>query len=330
MWTTRRLLAWMGPYFESRGLDAPRLVAEMLLAHVLDCDRMRLYMEADRPAAAEELATLRALVARAAKHEPVQYLIGQARFYGRDFAVTPHVFIPQPCTEEIVSVVSEWFGRGGRTSVDGEEPANDGGADAGPLFADVGTGSGCLAVSLALQVPRARVVATDADEAALEVARGNAERFGVTDRLAFVIGSLLEPVRAWMDEGGDAPDGAASGAGAGPFPRAGGRFDVICSNPPYIPDHEWEGGQVQEAVRKYVPQRALRGGRDGLDFIRPLIAGAGSVLKSGGRLVIEIADCQRDAVLDLVEKAPGLGNAEVRRDHEGLWRIFVAERVRSA
>jgi release factor glutamine methyltransferase len=329
VWTTRRLLEWTGGHFESRGIDSPRLVAEMLLAHVLGCDRMRLYMDADRPAGPDELDALRALVARAARHEPVQYLTGKARFYGRDFAVTPAVFIPQPCTEEIVSLVSEWFGRPARSSTAEEGAANDEDAALRPLIADVGTGSGCIAISLALQIPGARLLATDVDEAALEVARTNAERFGLADRIDFAAGSLLEPLRAWMDEGGDGAGGAIFGGGAisgGGATSGGGGFDVICSNPPYIPDHEWDGGQVQEAVRKYVPQRALRGGRDGLDCIRPLIAGAGPLLKVGGRLVLEIAHCQRDAVLERVRTAPDLSHAELRKDHEGLWRILVAER----
>jgi release factor glutamine methyltransferase len=325
VWTTRRLLEWMGGHFQSRGLDSPRLVAEMLLAHVLGCDRMRLYMEADRPAGPNELAALHTVVARAASHEPVQYLIGKARFYGRDFTVTPAVFIPQPCTEEIVSLVSEQFGRPARSSTAEDGAANDEDAAPRPLIADVGTGSGCIAISLALQIPGARLLATDIDEAALEVARANAERFGVADRIDFAVGSLLEPLEAWMAKGGN----GAGGAIPGDEPTSGGGgFDVICSNPPYIPDHEWDGGQVQEAVRKFVPQRALRGGRDGLDCIRPLVSGAGSLLKVGGRLVLEIAHCQRDAVLGLVDEAPDLGRAEVRRDHEGLWRILIAERDR--
>jgi release factor glutamine methyltransferase len=318
-WTTRRLLRWMIGHFEGRRLDSPRLVAEMLLAHVLGCERMRLYMDADRPAAPGELAALRALVRRAARHEPVQYLIGKAMFFGREFAVTPAVFIPQPCTEEIVSLIGQWHGRRGsgpgrgEGEAGGEDDAMCGGDVATPpLIADIGTGSGCIAVSLALQLPGARILATDIDAAALEVALGNAARFGVAGRIDFAAGSLLEPVGAWVAREGRP-----------------GCFDVICSNPPYIPDHEWDGGQVQEAVRRYVPQRALRGGRDGLDCIRPLIAGAGSLLKVGGRLVLEIAHCQREAVLELVEGAPSLGRAEVRKDHEGLWRILVAERVES-
>lgn len=333
VWTTRRLLAWMGGHFESRGLDSPRLVAEMLLAHVLGCDRMRLYMEADRPAGPGELATLRALVARAASHEPVQYLIGKARFYGREFAITPAVFIPQPCTEEIISLIGQWHGPRGAGPGEDEDAAGEESVGEMPLIADIGTGSGCIAISLALQLPGARILATDIDPAALEVATANAERFGVAGRIDFVAGSLLEPVEAWLAgqsggmSGGEASDAgwASSGGGA-----ASGGLDVICSNPPYIPDHEWDGGQVQEAVRRYIPQRALRGGRDGLDCIHPLIAGAGSLLKVGGRLVLEIAHCQRDAVLQRTDRARSLGHAEVRKDDEGLWRILVAERVESS
>ena len=237
------------------------------------------------------------------------------------------MFIPQPCTEEIISLVGEWYGRRGSGPGEGEQAegeeaaaAGEEGAPAGPLIADIGTGSGCIAISLALQIPGARILATDIDAAALEVARANAERFGVAGRIDFAAGSLLEPAEAWL--AGQVDEGGAGSRGSG--------CDVICSNPPYIPDHEWDGGQVQEAVRLYVPQRALRGGPDGLDYIRPLIAGAGSLLKTGGHLVLEIAHCQHDAVLDLVDRAPNLGRAEVLKDDEGLWRILVAERVESS
>jgi release factor glutamine methyltransferase len=275
---------------------------------------MRLYMDVDRPAGPGELAALRELVARAARHEPVQYLVGKARFYGREFAITPAVFIPQPCTEEIVSLIGQWHGRRKDDAEAGEEAGDGDGHSPVPLIADIGTGSGCIAISLALQLPGARLLATDIDPAALEIARANAERFGVADRIDFAEGSLLEPVGAWL--------AAQAGSDRG--------FDVICSNPPYIPDHEWDGGQVQEAVRKYVPQRALRGGRDGLDFIHPLIDSAGSLLKVGGHLILEIAHCQRDAVLKCADCARNLGHAEVQKDHEGLWRILVAERVESS
>ncbi|MHC4416184.1 MAG: peptide chain release factor N(5)-glutamine methyltransferase [Planctomycetota bacterium] len=290
-WTTRRLLTWMTGHFEARSIDSPRVVAEMLLAHVIGCERMRLYMEVDRPASPLQLASLRELVARAAKHEPVQYLVGSAWFFGRQFAVDRSVFIPRPCTEVLLEHVLQW------------QRAAPGRAN--PLIADIGTGSGCIAVSLAAQLRDAHVVASDICPEALAVAGANARRHGVEGRVELRLGTGLEPLRA------------------GP---GHGRFDAVCSNPPYVCDDQWE--EVGPNVRRYEPPTALRGGADGLDVIRPLVAGAGAFLRPGGKLVLEIAHGQREAVLGLVEATSELADSVISKDHEGYWRMLVAERKR--
>jgi release factor glutamine methyltransferase len=288
-WTTRRLLEWMTSHFQARGIDSPRVVAEMLLSHVLGCERMRLYMESDRPATAVELATLRLLAARAAAHEPVQYLVGQTWFFSRAFEVDRSTLIPRPSTETLVEHVLHWL------------RATPGHAD--PLMADIGTGTGCIAISLAAQLPGAHVIATDVEPGALELASRNAARHRVEDRIEFLPGALLEPLR---------------------HVPAIARFDVICSNPPYISDREWEA--VAPNVREFEPAGALRGGADGLDVIRPLIAGSGQWLKPGGLLAVEIAHSQRDAALELA-RAAGLVDPGVLKDHEGLWRVLLATRA---
>ena len=286
-WTTRKLLKWMTDHFSSKTVDSPRVVAEMLLSHVIDCDRMRLYMEADRPASAVELATLRGLVKRAAEHEPVQYLVGHAWFFGKQFAVDRSTLIPRPSTETLVEYVIRWL------------KLNPGHAN--PLIADIGTGTGCMAISLALAIPYSIVHATDIAPEALKLACANAERHGVADRVEFREGSLVAPLR-------DKTPGA--------------RYHVIASNPPYIPDHEWDA--VERNVKEHEPARALRGGRDGLDVIRPLIAEAPGMLVQGGLLVIEIADCQRDAATELARKTGQFTDIDVLKDHEGLWRVLTA------
>lgn len=288
-WTTRRLLKWMTDHFTAKAVDSPRVVAEMLLSHVLDCERMRLYMEADRPASTVELATLRGLVQRAASHEPVQHLVGHAWFFGKQFAVDRSTLIPRPSTETLVEHVIRWL------------RANPGHAE--PVIADVGTGTGCIAISLALSLPEARIIATDDVPEAIQLAKKNAESHGVAARIDFREGSLFEPVRR---------DGVA-------------RFDVIASNPPYVPDHEWDA--VERNVKDFEPASALRGGHDGLDFIRPLIAEAPSMLVPGGLLAIEIAECQRESATELARATNQLGNIDVLKDHEGLWRVLTAERV---
>jgi branched-chain amino acid transport system permease protein len=161
-----------------------------------------------------------------------------------------------------------------------------------------------IAISLAIQLKEARIIATDVAPAALELAKRNAEKHGVADRIEFRQGSLLEPL---------------SEAGHG-----GVRFDAICTNPPYISDAEW--ADVPSNVKDYEPASALRGGKDGLDYIGPLIAQSPELLASGGKLVIEIADSQRDAAIELASGNPLLANTDVLKDHEGLSRVLVAER----
>jgi release factor glutamine methyltransferase len=296
-WTTRKLLGWMGEHFKARGLDSPRVVGEMLLARVLECERMRLYMDADRPAAPAELAQLRGLVARAARHEPVQYLVGSAWFFSRQYKVDRSTLIPRPCTETLVEHVLQWL----RLTPGHAEP----------LIGDLGTGTGCIAISLAAQVTDAHVIASDIIPEALELAAHNARVHGVNNRIEFIKGA---------------------GIGAIVEARPGVRFDVIVSNPPYIPDNEWEGsdGGVARNVKDFEPATALRGGADGLAVIRPLIADAPAVLKPGGLLAIEIAHAHKDAVAALAEATGALENISILNDHEGLWRVLTATRSAGA
>lgn len=321
-WTTRRLLAWMNEHFSERGIDSPRLIAELLLSHVIGCDRMRLYMEADRPATPDERQRLRGLVARASGHEPVQYLVGEGWFFSRPFEVNRSTLIPRPSTETLVERVLAWCrdvpersgpSTGDQHATERDEPeaipAFEHGSGAAavsmePLrIADVGTGTGCIATSLAAQLPKAKVLATDVFADVLELAKRNAQRHGVAGQIEFVRGDLLEPVREWVSES---------------------KLDVLCSNPPYVPDEQWEA--VERNVKEHEPESALRGGANGLDYIRPLIAGAGQVLRSRGLLAVEIANVHRQPVLELVEQSRAFGHAQVVRDHEGHDRVLLAER----
>ncbi|HRP62034.1 MAG TPA: peptide chain release factor N(5)-glutamine methyltransferase [Phycisphaerales bacterium] len=290
VWTTRKLLNWMIGHFEARQIDSPRVVAEMLLSHVLNCERMRLYMEVDRPAGDAELAQLRDLVARAAKHEPAQYLTGHAWFFSRPFEVSRATLIPRPSTETLVEHVLQW-----RRSA--PERAN-------LVIADIGTGTGCIAVSLAAQLKDARVIATDIVPEALELARRNAARHRVDDRIEFRLGDGTAPL--------------AAGA-------VGERYDVICSNPPYVSDSEWD--ELEPNVKLYEPTSALRGGTDGMDVIRRLLRDAPPLLLPGGQLLIEIGHHQRDAVLAIAHGHAMLTDPVVLKDHEGFWRVLAATRL---
>jgi release factor glutamine methyltransferase len=286
-WTTKRLLAWTTQAFEQHGIDSPRISAEMLLAHVLGVARLKLYMDPDRPASDLERAAYRDLVERALADEPVDYLVGQAPFFSMMFKVSPAVLVPRPSTETVVEHVLQHARR---------TPGF-----AAPSVADVCTGSGAIAVALARQFKRdkspATVVATDLYDDALAVARENAERHGVADRIDYRQGDLLAPL-------------------------AGERFSYLVSNPPYIPDREWDA--VAPNVKDHEPTHALRGGADGLDLVRPLIAGALGHLRDPGQVVIEIASVQKDAAIALARDA-GLRNAAVLVDHEHLPRVLVAD-----
>jgi release factor glutamine methyltransferase len=317
VWTTRKLLHWTTQHFEKHRLDAPRVRAEMLLGHVFGVPRLRLYMDPDRPAAPDELAAMRDLVKRAAASEPLDYLIGHTTFFSLEFRVTPAVLVPRPSTETLVEFAMQTLrvrdqGPGIRDQEehvsrefteadvlgDAEEPQPDPRTpNPGPLhLADVGTGSGVIAITLLKHLPHATAVATDVSEDALHVAQQNADKHGVADRIEFRHGDGLGPLR--NDE----------------------RFDALLSNPPYIPDHQWP--DVPADVKDHEPTLALRGGPDGLDVLRPLIADARHHVKPAGLLAFEIAAVQAEQVRRLAADA-GWADVEVLPDHERLPRVLV-------
>ncbi len=275
IWTPLKLVAWTQEFFARKGVDAPRLTAEVLLAHALSCDRVRLYLDFDKPIGDAELARYRELVRHRAEGEPTAYLVGHREFYGRSFAVDARVLVPRPETELVVEAALAALPEGGRAL-------------------DLCTGSGIIAVSLALARPGATVVATDVSEDALAVARENAARLGA--RVEFATGDL------WAAVHGDA------------------RFDVIASNPPYVPAGELPG--LSREVRRE-PCIALDGGGDGLAVLRRVIAGAPSRLVPGGTLVVEMHESHREVVPRLCLEA-GFARAEAREDLARLPRYAVA------
>jgi len=268
-WTVRRVLAWTAQHFEKLGLDSPRLTAEVLLAHVLRTSRVRLYTDLDRPLEASELAAYRGLIARRATGEPTHYLTGTRELYGRPFTVDARVLVPRPETELLVEAVLQAIPR-----------------DWDVRLLDLGTGSGCVGITLALERPRARVLATDLSPAAVEVARANAAALGAADRFEVRAGDLFAPVQ-------DEPP-----------------FDAVIANPPYVPRGELP--TLSAEVRRE-PVEALDGGVDGLDVVRRIAAGAPRWLVPGGLLALEIGDGQGPAVHSLLE-ASGYGSVRIERD----------------
>lgn len=301
-WTTRRLLSWMGEAFTSKGLDSPRLLAEILMSHVIGCERLKLYTDPDRPANADERTRLRDLVARALKHEPVQYLVGEAWFFGMPFHVDPRVLIPRPATEVIPETILQRAQSTHGVGFDG----------AGLLILDVCTGSGCIAIATLKKLKAARAVASDINADAISLATGNAARHLVADRIEFIQGDMLAAFHNHPIAGREST------------------FDYVASNPPYIPDDEWDA--VAPNVKDHEPHSALRGGPDGLEFVRHLLSPeppsipVPRLLKPGGMLLIEVADSRAEIAREMLGADPHLESPRVLKDHEGLPRVIVATR----
>jgi len=271
-WTILKVLTWTKGYLAEKGVDNARLEAEWLLAAALGLERIGLYVNFDKPLGEAELAACRGLVARRARREPLQYILGSQEFCGLEFAVAPGVLIPRHDTE---TLVAEALRR----------------APAARTVLEIGVGSGCIAVTLARSLPEAVVWGVDISPEALALAWRNAERHGV--RLTLAEGSLFEP-----------------------FP--GERFDLIVSNPPYIPTADLES--LQPEVRDGEPRGALDGGPDGLDCYRRLVPAAPAHLIPGGWLLVEVGIGQAEAVQEMFARA-GFGELFVAQDPGRVDRV---------
>lgn len=279
-WTVRRVLDWTIGYLREHGSESARLDAEVLLAHARNCKRIQLYTDYDSVLPDDVRGRMRELVKRRAAAEPVAYLVGHREFFSLDFQVTRDVLIPRPDTETLVVEALELLKPIAETRV-----------------LEIGTGSGCIAVSLAVNRPQARVIATDASPAALKIASRNAEHHRVADRVEFRSGDLFAPLRE--DE----------------------QFNLIVSNPPYVPTAEID--RLAADVREHEPRSALDGGTDGLDIIRRIVAGAAPYLSTGGWVVLECGPEQVPAVQDLFGRA-GYSEVRVRQDLAGRGRAVCA------
>jgi len=292
-WTVARLLAWTQDHLRRAGLESARLCAEILLAHAMGCERLRLYTRYDEAPIPEVLARFRKLVRQAGTGRPIAYLTGQKEFFALSFEVTPDVLIPRPETEILVERTISLVRKQASGERNGETPAQ-------PALLDLGTGSGCIAVSLARHLPAARIYASDISEPALAVARRNAARHTVDTRIEFRPGDLLEP---W-----GRPGAAAS-------------FDVIVCNPPYVAT----AGPVEPAVRDYEPRAALFAGVDGLDVIRRVLQDAPARLVAGGHLLLEMGYDHGGPVRELAAGGPWR-DVTTYRDGGGHERVLHARR----
>ena len=271
------VLAQATTVLENAGIEESRLDAELLLVHALGMTRAQLYTYPQSHLSPAELVRYRQLVARRARREPVAYIVGHQEFYGLDLFVDSRVLIPRPETELLVEKAIEISQRQS-------------------VVADVGTGSGAIAISLAVHPPQAQVYATDASPAALEVAARNCRRHGVEDRVHLLQGLMLEPL---------------------PEP-----VDLVVANLPYVSQAELV--QLPPEISIYEPREALDGGPDGLNCIRCLLAQAEEGrLKSGGVVLLEIGATQGQAVLALAKRRFPAARVEIARDYAGLDRVVI-------
>ena len=284
-WTIQKLLNWVSEYLTSKGIDSPRLSAELLLSQVLGLKRIELYTQFDKPVAKQQLDILHDLVKRAGQNEPIAYLVGKTEFYSLELNVTPDCMIPRPETELLVERAIEFL----RT-----RPGTQ-------FVCDLCTGCGCIAVAIAKNFSNARIVATDICDAALAVAAANVEKHRLKDRITLLCGDLFDPIISGLDVD---------------------KFDLIACNPPYVSTAEYE--KLDKNVKNYEPKVALFAGVDGLDIYRRVIEKADQFLKPNAALILEIGYAQGPAVRELLERSGAFPEIRIEKDLHDNDRIAIA------
>lgn len=285
-WTILNLLKWATGYFTSHGIDSPRATAEILLAFLLNLKRIDLYLRFDQPLLKSELSEFKSLIKRRASREPVAYITGKKEFWSLDLEVNPDVLIPRPDTETLVE-----------TALSCLRPA-DAPTDPAGLVLELGTGSGAIVLALASERPAYRYIATDISLKAIDVARSNAKRHQLGSAIQFVAGN-------WLD----------------PFSTDQPVFDMILSNPPYIPSEDIAG--LQPEVCRFEPLLALDGRSDGLHAIREIVFSAHPLLKPRGVLLFEMGFDQKEAVTQLIRHCGRYHPYQFIKDDAGHDRVVV-------
>ena len=315
IWTIGRILKWTEQYFKDKGIESPRLDAEVLLAHVLEKQRIYLYVHFDEPLQPAELAAYREMIKQRVLRVPVAQILGEKEFMGLTFKVTADTLVPRPDTEILVQAAVERLkamkgeakapedealadGEEASSAADRDEAAAD--VSQEPLrIADIGTGSGAICLSVLRYLAGTVADTVDISPAARAVAEENAASLGLQDRVTFHTGDLLQPL-------------------------VGMTFAAILSNPPYIP--EADIATLAPEVRLKEPHTALSGGRDGLDFYRRLAKEAPAMLVPGGFMAFEVGIHQAEPVAALAKANPLIARTEILPDYAGIDRVVVGWR----
>ncbi len=282
-WTIRKLITWTAQWLKGYGVASPRLDAELLLSHAINCSRLDLYLDPDKPITDTERAIFRSYIKRRANREPVAYIIGYKEFWGRNFEVDSRVLIPRPETETLIEVAM--------SKIPDKESS---------VIADLGTGSGCIAITISLEAKNVKMIASDISTGALEVAKINALNLGVDNCIIWRHGSWCEVFNSLIEPGS---------------------LDLLLTNPPYIDSSELY--ELQPEIIKYEPQIALNGGKEGLEIYKDLIKDAAFWLKFGGCIIMEIGYKQADCIKDYLEESSFI-SVEIIKDISGKNRVISA------
>jgi len=294
-WTIQKLLNWVVEYFTNKGVDSPRLSAELLLSHVVGLKRIELYTQFDKPVTKQQLDKLHELVKRAGQHEPIAYLTGKAEFYSLQFNVTPDCMIPRPETELLAERAIEFLRTRSGTQ----------------FVCDLCTGCCCIAVAIAKNASGAQIIATDISDAALRVAAANVEKYQLKDRIELLQGDLFDPIMPALDVEKLVPDSDRG-------------FDLIVCNPPYVSAPEFEA--LDKNVKDYEPKLALHAGDNGLDIYRRICEKVDQFLKPDAALMLEIGFAQGQVIKELLKKAGAFAEIKIEKDLHNNDRIATARK----
>jgi len=310
-WTIQKLLNWITEHLTEKGIDSPRLSAELLLSHVLNMKRIELYTQFDKLVTRQQLDRLHDLVKQAGQYEPIAYLTGKTEFYSLQFDVSPDCMIPRLETELLVERAIEFLRtRPVRNStmrnMTQKEQVSNGARTDKQFVCDLCTGCGCIAIAIAKNFPNADIIATDISDAALNIAAQNVEKHKLQDHIKLLCGDLYDPLIPQLDIS---------------------KFDLIVCNPPYTTAAEFES--LDKNIKAFEPRIALYAGEDGLDVYRRIIEKVDQFLKPDAALMLEIGYAQGQAVKEMLEQAGCFSKITIEKDYHNNDRIVTATRTSS-